>query len=89
MPGESIVPANAETAKAAVRTATAHVRVTLLTILYLPVKYKNFCMKLDEGKSSCKGLETALNLLPVGRFLFLAFSIKSRSEHDITGLTLT
>ena len=35
-PGESIVPANAETASAIVRIAMAHVRRSLLTFLYLP-----------------------------------------------------
>ena len=41
-PGESIVPANAEAESAAIRIATAHVRCSLLTFLYLPNHTKAF-----------------------------------------------
>ena len=41
-PGESIVPANAETESAALRIATAHVRRSLLTFLYLQKNTKIF-----------------------------------------------
>jgi hypothetical protein len=41
-PGESITPASAEVASAAVRTATAHAWRTLLTFLYLPKYTKTF-----------------------------------------------
>ena len=41
-PGESIIPASAEVASAAVKTATAHARRTLLTFLYLPIHTKTF-----------------------------------------------
>ena len=41
-PGESIVPATAETASATVRIAAAHVRRSLFTFLYLPENTKIF-----------------------------------------------
>ena len=45
-PGESIVPANAETVSATVRVATALARRNFFTFLYLPQGCKNFCMTL-------------------------------------------
>lgn len=56
-PGESIVPANAERASAIVRIATAHSRRTLLTFLYLPEIYKNFCITLDDRQVFLQGWE--------------------------------
>lgn len=53
-PGESIVPASAETASAIVSIETAQVRPSLFTFLYLPEECKNFCMNLDHGNFSCK-----------------------------------
>ena len=41
-PGESIIPANAETESAAVRITTAQVRRSLLIFLYLPKHTKTF-----------------------------------------------
>ena len=41
-PGESIIPASAEVASAAVRTATAQARRTLFIFLYLPKYTKTF-----------------------------------------------
>ena len=41
-PGESIIPASAEVANAAIRTATAHAWRILLNFLYLPKYTKTF-----------------------------------------------
>jgi hypothetical protein len=41
-PGESIIPAKAEVASAAVRIVTAHVRRSLFTVLYLQKNTKIF-----------------------------------------------
>lgn len=41
-PGESIIPASAEEESAAIRIATAHVRRSLFTFLYLPKHTKAF-----------------------------------------------
>ena len=42
IPGESIVPATAETANVTVKIVTAHVRRSLLTFLYLQENTKIF-----------------------------------------------
>ena len=53
-PGESIVPANAETASATVRTEAAHVRRNLFTFRTSHKDAKIFVMTLDYNISSCK-----------------------------------
>jgi hypothetical protein len=63
-PGESIIPASAEVASAAVRIVTAHVRRSLFTVLYLPEKIQKFLYEARRRVSFLARVkESALNLL--------------------------
>jgi hypothetical protein len=62
LPGESMVPATAETASAIVKIATAHIRCNLHTFSYLPERCKNFCIKLDEPQVFLQGLGDCVKL---------------------------
>ena len=68
-PGESIVPAKAETARTTVTIAIAHVRRNLFTILYLQ-GYSLFCDYSQDTKlfalnlsRTCKHERNALKLV--------------------------